>query len=472
MPEVFGRAAAVGNSSGEPAVESKALEGTKVHDLGSTAGLTPPGTPPHQMWRPLVPAVLQGKSKMADGTRQTPTKLTIQIDPRPLPLNKLRGKVQPPATFQPFSPDHDYCLPSKESSSEVGKHCNTKQKTSITPKTTELPSERKESQQAVTQCPPVAASVCSKPSGTSNPLDEQTLNSSVLVTPDASPSRVEPEGARTSSPKHECPSGRKSRSPSPRSEKRGRSRRRRRSARSRSSSSGSSSGSSSRSRSRSPPRKRCYRSRRSDSSSSSRSRSRSRSRSQSRYQSRSPHRRRRYSYSSSCSGSWSRSRSRSSSPRSQRHWKGRQSPPQSKNYSNRERNEEVKRRKEKAIEERRVVYVGRIRASMTHAELKERFSLYGDIEDCTLHFREHGDNYGFVTYYNTKDAFTAIENGSKLRRPNELPFDLCFGGRRQFCKTSYADLDSNREYDPPSTKHKIALDFDTLLKQAQKNLKR
>jgi len=110
---------------------------------------------------------------------------------------------------------------------------------------------------------------------------------------------------------------------------------------------------------------------------------------------------------------------------------------------------------------------------MTHAELKERFSLYGVIEDCTLHFREHGDNYGFVTYYDTKDAFTAIENGSKLRRPNELPFDLCFGGRRQFCKTGYADLDSNREYDPaPTTKHKIALDFDTLLKQAQKNLKR
>ena len=50
------------------------------------------------------------------------------------------------------------------------------------------------------------------------------------------------------------------------------------------------------------------------------------------------------------------------------------------------------------------------------------------------------DNYGFVTYYDTKDAFTAIENGGKLRKPNELPFDLCFGGRRQFCRTSYADL--------------------------------
>lgn len=50
------------------------------------------------------------------------------------------------------------------------------------------------------------------------------------------------------------------------------------------------------------------------------------------------------------------------------------------------------------------------------------------------------DNYGFVTYYDTKDAFAAIENGSKLRKPDELPFDLCFGGRRQFCQTSYADL--------------------------------
>jgi len=45
-----------------------------------------------------------------------------------------------------------------------------------------------------------------------------------------------------------------------------------------------------------------------------------------------------------------------------------------------------------------------------------------------------------VTYYDTKNAFTAIENGGKLRKPDELPFDLCFGGRRQFLKTSYADL--------------------------------
>lgn len=133
----------------------------------------------------------------------------------------------------------------------------------------------------------------------------------------------------------------------------------------------------------------------------------------------------------------------------------------------------MKRRKERAIEERRVVYVGRIRGTMTQKELKERFSYFGEIEECTLHFRDHGDNYGFVTYYDTKDAFTAIENGGKLRKPDELPFDLCFGGRRQFCQSSYADLDSNREYDPLPTKGKYhALDFDTLLKLAQQKMKR
>lgn len=133
----------------------------------------------------------------------------------------------------------------------------------------------------------------------------------------------------------------------------------------------------------------------------------------------------------------------------------------------------MKRLKEKAIEERRVVYVGRIRLTMTQKELKDRFSLFGEIEECTLHFRDHGDNYGFVTYYDTKNAFMAIEKGSKLRKPDELPFDLCFGGRRQFCKTNYADLDSSREYEPLPVKGKFhALDFDTLLKQAKQNQKR
>lgn len=41
-------------------------------------------------------------------------------------------------------------------------------------------------------------------------------------------------------------------------------------------------------------------------------------------------------------------------------------------------------------DERRVVYVGRIRRSMTHSELRERFSQFGEVECVTLHFRDRG----------------------------------------------------------------------------------
>ena len=47
------------------------------------------------------------------------------------------------------------------------------------------------------------------------------------------------------------------------------------------------------------------------------------------------------------------------------------------------------------------------------------------------------DNYAFVTFHNTADAYKAIEHGNE---GEEEVFDLCFGGRRQFCQTSYADL--------------------------------
>lgn len=68
-------------------------------------------------------------------------------------------------------------------------------------------------------------------------------------------------------------------------------------------------------------------------------------------------------------------------------------------------------------------------------------------------FGSHSDHYGFVTFYNMNDAFAAIDNGSKLRRPDELPFDLCFGGRRQFCNTDYADLGKIEKSKPTKQCH-------------------
>ncbi|XP_036401492.1 peroxisome proliferator-activated receptor gamma coactivator-related protein 1-like [Megalops cyprinoides] len=495
VPEVCGRAAAVGSSS----LEQQRLRGP---DLGSTAGLTPPATPPHQIWKPLTPVALLGRTKQPEGLKPSPAKAIQIINPRPLPGNgKPRSKCPLAATpSQPATPialkeapafmDHDYCLPPEGPSV-------TKRQQPVTAEKSEGPSISAAAKGIKPTTPGITTTTTTAPGKfVTQPLDHRTLAGSVLLSPDTSPCRLEADTAASAErgPRNKSRGALRflEHSPSPRPGERGRAKRRyrTRSPSSDSGSSGSSSRSSSRSQSssrstsrshsrsssRSPPRKR-FRSHRSDSSSSSSSRSSSHS------LSRSPHRRDRHrsrgSYVGTRHSSWSRSRSRSRSPQDRRHrwWRGSRSPTYRcrYRYDSRERcrSQDVKDRKEKAIEERRVVYVGRIRGGMTRKELKERFSQYGEIEECTLHFREYGDNYGFVTYYNTKDAFTAIENGSKLRQSDELPFDLCFGGRRQFCKSSYADLDSNRDFDPVPKKSKFdALDFDTLLRQAQRGLKR
>uniref|UniRef100_H2ZW06 RRM domain-containing protein n=1 Tax=Latimeria chalumnae TaxID=7897 RepID=H2ZW06_LATCH len=480
-------AMAVGNSRKlEVQSEKKLMERLLGPELANTAGLTPPATPPHQV--SLTPISLLGKQKSPSSStaqekaKSSPAKTIKLIDPKPLPHSKLRAKnaVVLQASALPAAVgfgDHDYCLPSSlrpphanAAEPEPASRWNIKHRQSITIKP--IVSLSRGPQGGLCQKPPEAAERHPLDHRT-NEIHDQTVSDgagggTVLLSPAVSPCRdgdagTEESGSRPAWSFRCYRRTRRSRSPV---ESRRRGRRLRRATRSCSSNSDSSSLSSSNSesdsssRSRSPPVKRrrrtvCsdrYRSRRkSGSSSCSSSCSSSSSRSRSR--------------------SWSRSRSQSTSP----YRRGRQRYDDYDGYSSQDSYQRHRiREKEIAIEERRVVYIGKIHGGMTRAELKERFSYFGEIEECTIHFREQGDNYGFVTYRYTTDAFAAIENGHKLRRPDELPFDLCFGGRRQFCKTTYADLDSNRDdYDPTPAKSKFeALDFDTLLKQAQKNLRR
>ncbi|TKS65772.1 Peroxisome proliferator-activated receptor gamma coactivator-related protein 1 PGC-1-related coactivator [Collichthys lucidus] len=132
VPEVSGRAAAVGNSSAELAPEKTVVERVRANDLSSTAALTPPATPPHQMWKPLAPVALLGKSKAAEASKSSPSKV-IQIEARPLPSVKSRSKPTPVAPVAPevACMDHDYCLPNK-GSGEPGKRWNVKQQSFIT----------------------------------------------------------------------------------------------------------------------------------------------------------------------------------------------------------------------------------------------------------------------------------------------------------------------------------------------------
>ena len=48
------------------------------------------------------------------------------------------------------------------------------------------------------------------------------------------------------------------------------------------------------------------------------------------------------------------------------------------------------REKQRQVEERRVIYVGRIEEGTSKAELRRRFEKFGPIVDISVHFRERG----------------------------------------------------------------------------------
>ncbi|XP_021392062.2 peroxisome proliferator-activated receptor gamma coactivator-related protein 1 [Lonchura striata] len=484
--------------------DRKPPDGLQASELANVAGLTPPATPPHQLWKPLPVVSLLAKTKSPGSMPQEgPQKTAKLMKAKPLPPNKIQVKsmVPAPANTAPShvcSGDHDYCIlgaPRPESSNipatqppaEGGSRWNVKHHRDITIKPiTSLTKRTLDQPEPTPPAPNTTTKHSPEPLGMAclAPLDYRTTipnkattecsspPTSVLLSPAASPCRDQEVQTPSAQPSHAAAKRslrcyrRPQDSPSPSADswRAGRSRASRSfssSSDGASESSSSSSSSRSRSRSLSPPPKRWrrYRSRcshRSSSRSSCGSCGRSRDRSSS-------------STSSYSSRSTSRSQSRSPSPR-RRSNRWRRYSYESQDHYQRQRILQ----KERAIEERRVVFIGKIPSRMTRSELRHRFSVFGDIEECTLHFRSEGDNYGFVTYRYAEEAFAAIESGHKLRRPDEQPFDLCFGGRRQFCRRNYADLDSNREdFDPAPVKSKFdSLDFDTLLRQAQRSLRR
>lgn len=224
------------------------------------------------MWKPLAPVALMGKSKTAEASKTSPSKI-IQIEPRPLPSCRYRSRPTPTAaTVAPevVCMDHDYCLPNK-GTEDVGKRWNVKQQPSITikpikPNTTTT--QTRLTAPTMSARPTAVATFTTKAQEgqVTEVLDHRTdemERSSVLETPEASPAHE--ENVQEQSPKP-GPLGRSYRrhaassSPSPRSspkeENRGRPRKRFHRSPSPVSSSSDSHSSRSRSRSQSPPKKR------------------------------------------------------------------------------------------------------------------------------------------------------------------------------------------------------------------------
>ncbi|XP_024888134.1 uncharacterized protein LOC112465010 isoform X7 [Temnothorax curvispinosus] len=229
---------------------------------------------------------------------------------------------------------------------------------------------------------------------------------------------------------------------------------------------------------------------RSRSTTRSRSRSRNRSRSRSRrrsntrrrtishrrssvsstssYSSRSPYSTK-YSHSRSSSRSRNRSRSRSISRSrfTRQHYSSHSRSPLRPYHKPYEYT--YNKVKKKEIDERRVLYVGRINEGITKTDLRRRFEAFGPIVDVSLHFRERGDNYGFVTFEYRNDAFEAKEHGND--NPSLPRYDICFGGRRAFCNSTYADLDDMRSNTPRLSQGNEEASFDYLLMQAKSMMK-
>ncbi|ELW64318.1 Peroxisome proliferator-activated receptor gamma coactivator 1-beta [Tupaia chinensis] len=123
--------------------------------------------------------------------------------------------------------------------------------------------------------------------------------------------------------------------------------------------------------------------------------------------------------------------------------------------------------------EGRVVYVRNLSNDMSSRELKRRFEVFGEIVECQVLTRsKRGEKYGFITYRCSEHAALSLRNGATLRKRNEPSFQLSYGGRRHFCWPRYTDYDSNSEEAlPASVKSKYeAMDFDSLLKEAQQSL--
>ncbi|GFS51446.1 uncharacterized protein TNCV_549081 [Trichonephila clavipes] len=152
----------------------------------------------------------------------------------------------------------------------------------------------------------------------------------------------------------------------------------------------------------------------------------------------------------------------------------------------------------KAMNERRIVYVGDIPDWYTIDQLKERFKVFGTIKDIQMKYKETDEcsivmkhspqmsdlfrkiprtpikkRYGFITYSTHKEATVAIDHGNK---GYELKLSLSFGGRRHYVGEDYTDLDGNvaKNENKNSSKSTLGADDDyaqiLLLEQRKRGL--
>ncbi|XP_056430720.1 peroxisome proliferator-activated receptor gamma coactivator 1-beta isoform X2 [Hyla sarda] len=135
---------------------------------------------------------------------------------------------------------------------------------------------------------------------------------------------------------------------------------------------------------------------------------------------------------------------------------------------------QIQRKRQNAIDEGRLICIRNLSGSISANELKRRFEVFGEMTECLILSRRRGEKYGLITYRFHEDAALSLKKGPSLRKRNEPLFQMSYGGLGHFFWTKYTDLDSNAA-EPSTTVMKSkykSMDFDSLLKEAQRSLHR
>ncbi|MGH0140993.1 UNVERIFIED_CONTAM: hypothetical protein FKN15_072418 [Acipenser sinensis] len=101
--------------------------------------------------------------------------------------------------------------------------------------------------------------------------------------------------------------------------------------------------------------------------------------------------------------------------------------------------------------------------------LRRRFESFGELEDCRI-VMKNNERCGLITYKQTGSTPPGWTNEQAPRKRRELAPQITIGGLRRFCRKPYIDLDDGG-LGPVKSKYD-AVDFDTLLKEAQNCLHR
>ncbi|XP_063705155.1 uncharacterized protein LOC134834435 [Culicoides brevitarsis] len=198
---------------------------------------------------------------------------------------------------------------------------------------------------------------------------------------------------------------------------------------------------------------------------------------------------------SSCDGTFKRDVSPYRPSRNHLYYNSASSRRSSSSYSSRSRSRESIRyravsrgheqnrsmRKHEDPEKRNIVYVGQLEPELTKEQLRKKFISYGHVTNVSIHMKDNGMRYGFITFEKPQEAYRAIDTSKN--DPLMSKYDVSFGGRRAFCGSHYADLDGINSYinyhqisypiepyESTVKKHEEAESFEDMLKKLKASI--